>query len=234
MNTAPRPNAQDPRVIRTRQLIHQAFVELLQTKEFNEITVSDITRRATINRVTFYTHYTDKYELLEYMISTQLIQLLYKGIDPQQALSAEALTTLICALCNYHEYSSSQCPKNFDSLSPLVEKNMKSQLQQYILQQLTHHLPDQDEAQLVPLSAMISWSLYGATLQWNLEQKDRRETPQQLASRIVPLLTSWMTMSGIEYPISNQLPAATTSNTILPTSVCLSQWSESYELKTSI
>ncbi|MEW4371653.1 TetR/AcrR family transcriptional regulator [Paenibacillus kandeliae] len=192
MNTAPRPNPHDPRVIRTQRLIHQAFVELLQTKEFDDITVSDITRRATINRVTFYTHYTDKYELLEHMISSQLIQLLYKGIDPQNALTPEALTTLIYALCHFHEYSGTQCPKNIDSLRSLVEKNMKLQLQHYLLEHLTMQLPEQDQAQLLPLSVMISWSLYGATLQWSSETKETRDTPIQLAQRMIPLLQSWI------------------------------------------
>lgn len=192
MSLSAKPNPQDPRVRRTRQLIHQAFVELLQTKEFHEITVSDITRHATINRVTFYTHYTDKYELLDYMISTHLIQLLYKGIDPQNALTSEALTTLICALCQFHEYSGTKCPKNIASLRSLVETNMKLQIQQYMLEQLTAHLPEQDAAQQVTLSTMISWSLYGATLQWSSEPKESRETPLQLAARMTPLLRSWI------------------------------------------
>lgn len=192
MSLSAKPNPHDPRVRRTRQLIHQAFVELLQTKEFHEITVSDITRHATINRVTFYTHYTDKYELLDYMISTHLIQLLYKGIDPQNALTSEALTTLICALCQFHEYSGTKCPKNIASLRSLVETNMKLQIQQYMLEQLTTHLPEQDAAQQVTLSTMISWSLYGATLQWSSEPKESRETPLQLAARMTPLLRSWI------------------------------------------
>ncbi len=192
MSLSAKPNPQDPRVIRTRQLIHGAFVELLQTKQFDEITVSDITRHATINRVTFYTHYMDKYELLDHMISSQLIQLLYKGIDPQNALAPEALTTLICALCQFHEYSGTQCPKNIESLRALVETNMKIQLQQYMLEQLIIHLPGQDKAQLVTLSTMISWSLYGATLQWSSEQKETRDTPLQLAERMIPLLRSWI------------------------------------------
>ncbi len=194
MSISVKPNPHDPRVIRTRQLIHQAFVELLRTKEFHEMTVSDITRHATINRVTFYTHYADKYELLDHMISTQLIQLLYKGIDPKQALTSEALTTLICALCQFHEYSGTECPKNIASLRSLVETNMKLQLQQYMLEQLTIQLPGHDTAQLLTLSTMISWSLYGATLQWNSEKKDTRDTPLQLAERMTPMLQSWIDM----------------------------------------
>ncbi|URZ87117.1 TetR/AcrR family transcriptional regulator [Floricoccus penangensis] len=44
--------------------IKKAFAKLLNEKGLEKITVSDITRRADVNRGTFYSHYTDKYELL--------------------------------------------------------------------------------------------------------------------------------------------------------------------------
>ncbi|SEN73674.1 TetR/AcrR family transcriptional regulator [Paenibacillus sp. OV219] len=55
----------DPRVIRTRQLIRDAFVDLLQEMELEKISVNRIAERATINRVTFYLHYRDIPDMLE-------------------------------------------------------------------------------------------------------------------------------------------------------------------------
>ena len=49
----------------TKKLIKEAFTKLLSEKGFNNLTVSDITRKAGINRGTFYLHYIDKYDLLE-------------------------------------------------------------------------------------------------------------------------------------------------------------------------
>lgn len=51
--------------IRSRKLIRQAFVELLEEKDFARITVTDIVNRADINRGTFYAHYTDTRAVLE-------------------------------------------------------------------------------------------------------------------------------------------------------------------------
>lgn len=45
--------------IRSRKLIRQAFLELLKEKSFEKITVTDIVKRADINRSTFYAHYPD-------------------------------------------------------------------------------------------------------------------------------------------------------------------------------
>ena len=45
--------------------IEQAFIELLQTKELNEITVSGICKICGLNRSTFYANYADIYELAD-------------------------------------------------------------------------------------------------------------------------------------------------------------------------
>jgi AcrR family transcriptional regulator len=58
----------DPRVMRTRQMIHQAFMELIKTKGFQAISVQDVTDLAGINRATFYAHFPDKYALLDYAV----------------------------------------------------------------------------------------------------------------------------------------------------------------------
>jgi AcrR family transcriptional regulator len=57
----------DPRILRTRQLIKDAFIDLLQEMDINKITVNRIAERATINRVTFYLHYSDIQDMLEKM-----------------------------------------------------------------------------------------------------------------------------------------------------------------------
>src|SRR4030065_709381 len=56
----------DPRIKRTRQLLQQALMDLMREKSFQAIPVHDIAEGATVNRVTFYAHFEDKYALLEY------------------------------------------------------------------------------------------------------------------------------------------------------------------------
>lgn len=60
-------NQNDLRVIKTEQNIQVVFIQLLQEKDFQKITVQDILSGAMINRTTFYKHYMDKYDLAERM-----------------------------------------------------------------------------------------------------------------------------------------------------------------------
>ena len=62
-------NKTDLRIQRTQKAIVDAFYELLDEKSFGSITVIDICNRALINRGTFYTHFEDKYQLLDKCIS---------------------------------------------------------------------------------------------------------------------------------------------------------------------
>ena len=51
--------------IRSRRMIREAFLELLEEKEFGKITVTDIVKRADLNRSTFYAHYPDVQGVVE-------------------------------------------------------------------------------------------------------------------------------------------------------------------------
>ena len=55
----------DRRTLRTRKAICDAFAELLSEKELHKITVQEIADKADVNRVTFYKHYLDVYDLYD-------------------------------------------------------------------------------------------------------------------------------------------------------------------------
>jgi AcrR family transcriptional regulator len=54
----------DRRILRTRKLLWEALIALIQEKDYSGITIQDIADRANVNRVTFYLHYRDKQDLL--------------------------------------------------------------------------------------------------------------------------------------------------------------------------
>ena len=50
----------DRRAVRTRQALHQELIRLILDRDYDEITVADITESANVGRSTFYAHFTDK------------------------------------------------------------------------------------------------------------------------------------------------------------------------------
>src|ERR671916_367954 len=53
----------DRRVLRSRDRLGDAMIELIQEKPFDEITVQEVLDRAGVGRTTFYAHYRDKDDL---------------------------------------------------------------------------------------------------------------------------------------------------------------------------
>lgn len=54
----------DKRSIRSKEQLKEALFELLYEKEWRQITIQDLTKKAKLNRSTFYQHYENKYDLL--------------------------------------------------------------------------------------------------------------------------------------------------------------------------
>lgn len=70
----------DRRIKYTKKVIKDTFLELLNKKEINKITVSEICKLADINRSTFYRYYLDVYDLLD-QIQEEFIVELKKASD---------------------------------------------------------------------------------------------------------------------------------------------------------
>jgi len=58
------PKKIDRRIMRTRQALRTALMQLIQEKGFDSISVEEITEKANLGRATFYLHYKDKEDLL--------------------------------------------------------------------------------------------------------------------------------------------------------------------------
>ncbi|CAM4505282.1 AcrR family transcriptional regulator [Paenibacillus endophyticus] len=66
----------DRRIMKTREAINNALIELMSEKSFENITINDISEKANLNRGTLYLHYTDKYDLLDKCIKNHLSHML--------------------------------------------------------------------------------------------------------------------------------------------------------------
>lgn len=53
------------RVRRTRKLLREALIELIEEKGFDTLTIVELTERAMVSRAAFYRNYQDKYDLVE-------------------------------------------------------------------------------------------------------------------------------------------------------------------------
>lgn len=70
------PQVRNLRVRRTRKLLREALVELVEERGFDALTVGELTERAMVSRAAFYRNYQDKYDLVEQIFDEAMSALL--------------------------------------------------------------------------------------------------------------------------------------------------------------
>jgi len=65
----------DRRTLKTRKALCDALSELLMEKELHKVTVQEIADKADVNRVTFYKHYMDVYDLYDNIEKDVLLEM---------------------------------------------------------------------------------------------------------------------------------------------------------------
>lgn len=91
----------DPRIIRTKKLLVEAFQEVSREKRMSQITVKDITERATVNRATFYAHFTDKYDILDYTLSETILKDLNDTLSISDVINEIVISNLFVSIAHY-------------------------------------------------------------------------------------------------------------------------------------
>ena len=88
----------DKRVVKTKKAIKTALIELMSKKDLVDITVSELARKANVNRKTFYLHYSNVQAVFE-EIEDDMISASKKMIIPHKAENKAMPSVAIRAYC---------------------------------------------------------------------------------------------------------------------------------------
>jgi AcrR family transcriptional regulator len=157
----------DPRIRRTRQLLQGALQSLMQTRSFDEISVQDITDAATLNRATFYDHYTDKFALLDALVGGGFHKLLNERNIRFDGTCSTAVASVILATCDYltqTHANHSECTRQ-NPFEPLMEAAMTTAIRRVLIGGLTKDSPNTVPSPEI-IATAASWAIYGAVKQW--------------------------------------------------------------------
>lgn len=159
------------RVRRTRALLRQALVELIEDRGFDRVTVGDLTSRAMISRAAFYRNYRDKYDLVEQIFDEAMAEMTAVGEDDTRS-SGERFADFLTHIDAYHRLYGALLGRKG---SPWFAGRMRSAL----AAMSSAHLPDHDADALVP--SVIS-TMFVQSIVWWLEH-DRPCPPNELAEQ---------------------------------------------------
>ncbi|MBF4691876.1 TetR/AcrR family transcriptional regulator [Fusibacter ferrireducens] len=87
---------ENPSARRSKQMLVSALLKLMEKEEFHLITIQEITDEAVLSRRTFYRHFTQKEDILNYhfeAISDQYVQMLMEADDLKLPTISKVLFT---------------------------------------------------------------------------------------------------------------------------------------------
>ena len=171
----------DPRILRSRQMLMEALLRLLNRKEFDDISIQEIADEATLNRATFYLHYPDKNALLQAMTGAR-----FRDLIARRGLSFTdcdgALRAIALGVCDYLAESAG-CPAQLSkmplegSIIPVVEGIFMEGAEKHAM------APGSDPKLFATTAA---WAIFGAARLWH--QTPDRIPAEEMAARIEALV----------------------------------------------
>jgi len=169
----------DLRVMKTRKIIMDSFVKLSGVKEFKDITVKDITTEAMINRATFYYHFKDIYDLLEKVLVEVLMVNLDSAIYENAELNEDTLTKIFEATTTFQRSLSNRCHRGYeDTIARIIREQLE-----IIFYKMLYKQNKGNEESLKATSVLLSWGMYGASVEW---RRNHKQKPKEFMKLVIP------------------------------------------------
>lgn len=165
----------------TKQKIADALKVLMQKKSFDKISVADITAYCDIHRQTFYYHFADKYELLNWIFHKELIAPLTQDFTLDNMY--DKLNSMFITMKNEQSFYQRALKINADVILNYINKLAVQEFSQTFDDiEKAYNLNPKDDKENKLLAEFFGYGISGVVLDW--VSRGMKETPKELTERI--------------------------------------------------
>ncbi|MCE5002386.1 TetR/AcrR family transcriptional regulator [Staphylococcus pseudoxylosus] len=144
------------RVTHTKQSLINAFFSLVDKKIFEKITIADITKGAKVNRATFYAHFEDKYDLIDYIMEDFATVTIENYVSETMIFNQENISQLILAVHDFYQEPNIECRSSYAGLAlPQMKEKILSELNNVLTISLKGVYEDNEKEIFVPIFAQM-------------------------------------------------------------------------------
>ncbi len=169
--------------ITTKNAIAAGFRTLMEKKSFEKITISDITDECGLNRQTFYYHFKDKYDLLNWIFYNEIITPLAKEYTIDKW--SEALLHILYILKNNSKFYTNALNTSYSNEFRQYLFNATSNLFSGIIDSVMNEEPISDDEKRF-IAEFMSYGVSGSIINWILT--GMKASPENIVLRIKKIL----------------------------------------------
>lgn len=192
----------DLRVIKTKQLLKNALLTLIEEKGMENITVRKLTEYAQINRSTFYAHFYDKYHLLENMISEELLSFVEEAApkSEEELIAPHSPKTFYLRAAQYiYQHADFFKIMMGENGIPSFQQQFLQIMKRYMMDRLDKFHPQLDNMK-IPKEFFISYVAHanvGVILYWL--ESDLQYSPEYMAEKMANMtIEGPLSVAGIK------------------------------------
>jgi hypothetical protein len=124
----------------------------------------------------------DKYDLLEKVIKEQLMANVLQEISNNEEFNEEMLKSVFLSITKFHISLSNRCQRSYQDMATNIEAILKRELEHIIFQSLLKKYQDGSNEKLRMVATMLSWMLFGASIDWKQNSNNSPEDYFEYAS----------------------------------------------------
>lgn len=144
------------RITQTKQFLINAFYNLASQKDFENITIADIAKGAQVNRATFYAHFNDKYDLIDYIMEDFASASIESHTSDDMKFDQDSINQLIFAVCDFYQQPNIECRSSYGKWAlPQMKEKILNELKIFLSKSLDHKYSDNEKDMFVPIFAQI-------------------------------------------------------------------------------
>lgn len=194
----------DKRIRKTKKNLKETIIAMMADTPFEEITITKLCQQADISRITFYTHYSDKYALIDdifqdmIQIGTEIYRKMQDENNPERNYVksyCNVLHTLLELHYSYHDFFCHTKPEKNPYLASLYYSYILKTVENY-----THHREREDISFKYSARKIAGFLCYGMVGFIN-ESHTEHESLDKIKEEAAQLLTALLTSDALITPV---------------------------------
>lgn len=164
----------------TQQKLAQSLKELMSKQPFEKLSVSDITNNCSLHRQTFYYHFEDKYELLDWIVYKELVEPLVDGFSFDNMY--DKFLSVFTTMYNEKKFYQNALKIDVNDISCYISRLAYEQFMVVIkcVEKKTGVTSDRNDNVLV--AEFLGYGLVGVVFGW--AQRGMKDSPEVITKRL--------------------------------------------------